>query len=310
MNITQKEKIEMLKNTIVKLYEKEGRSKSYISRLLEVDRKTLSNIINYKWKLKQAKVRYMKPSNKKFLNRNKNKIKSLLDKDVEINDIAKELGVDRHYLRRTIIYQDEVLSKALEDFHKRVKDRAKARRQKIKKKSSFNYNIKDKNGEKWKEILGYEGYYISNFGRVKKYIKIYDDYMLIELNINCNTNRHYIKIGDKGLQVARLVGFAFVLGHSEEKDTINHIDGNVENNHYENLEWVSQSENNRHAYKIGKQPSIPYSRFGRYKKIILNDSYEFKTINSLAKFLDKSPTQASRYITKETPNDNDFKFIY
>ena len=36
--MTQKEKIEMLKETITFLYEKEGRSKSYISRLLCVDR--------------------------------------------------------------------------------------------------------------------------------------------------------------------------------------------------------------------------------------------------------------------------------
>ena len=44
--MTQREKIFMLKSTIKYLFEKEGRSKSYISRVLEVDRKTLSQIMN------------------------------------------------------------------------------------------------------------------------------------------------------------------------------------------------------------------------------------------------------------------------
>jgi hypothetical protein len=32
---------------------------------------------------------------------------------------------------------------------------------------------------------------------------------------------------------------------------INHIDGNKRNNRIENLEWVTTSENNQHAYKLG-----------------------------------------------------------
>ena len=68
--MTQKEKIEMLKETITFLYEKEGRSKSYISRLLCVDRKTLVYKIN-EWGLIKANISYMKPSTLKFLNRNK-----------------------------------------------------------------------------------------------------------------------------------------------------------------------------------------------------------------------------------------------
>ena len=64
--MTQKEKIEMLKETITFLYEKEGRSKSYISRLLCVDRKTLVYKIN-EWSLIKANISYMKPSTLKFL---------------------------------------------------------------------------------------------------------------------------------------------------------------------------------------------------------------------------------------------------
>ena len=41
--MTNSEKAELLKDTIYQLYSKEGRSKSYISRLLEIDRKILHN---------------------------------------------------------------------------------------------------------------------------------------------------------------------------------------------------------------------------------------------------------------------------
>lgn len=39
--MTQKDKIELLKDTIAYLYEKEGRSISYISRVLQLNRKEL-----------------------------------------------------------------------------------------------------------------------------------------------------------------------------------------------------------------------------------------------------------------------------
>ncbi len=51
--MTQKEKIELLKDTIEKLYCKEGRSKSYISDLLKVNRKELGIAID-KWNFKKA----------------------------------------------------------------------------------------------------------------------------------------------------------------------------------------------------------------------------------------------------------------
>ena len=62
--MTHLEKIKTLESTIRFLYCKEGRSKSYIARLLEVDRKVLSIYIN-SLNLVKANVSYMTPSKQK-----------------------------------------------------------------------------------------------------------------------------------------------------------------------------------------------------------------------------------------------------
>lgn len=309
--MTEREKIELLKNTIIKLYCNEGRSKSYISRLLEVDRKTLIKAINEDWKLEKGNVSYLTPSNQKFANKNKNLIISKLDNDISISKIANELKVTSEYLSN-IIKKVPELNEHKIDYINRQKINAQERKNQLVEKSSLNCDWEELPDEEWKEILGYSNYYISNMGRVKKYIKTYDKYVLLSLNINSKTGRVYIKIEGKGLQVSRLVGFAFLDGYSEEKNTIEHIDNDVTNNKASNLMWVSMGDNNKLAYKKGKAKSKAFTkRRGKWKKIILDDKYEFKTIVALAKFLGKSETQINRYINGETNcSDHTFKFIY
>lgn len=50
--------------------------------------------------------------------------------------------------------------------------------------------------------------------------------------------------------VHRLVASAYV-GNPDGKPFVNHKDANRANPHKDNLEWVTQSENIRHAYKLG-----------------------------------------------------------
>ena len=58
----------------------------------------------------------------------------------------------------------------------------------------------------------------------------------------------------KFVSVHRLVATAFVVGFSDGLH-VNHLDGNKLNNHYSNLEWCTQSENNAHARKTGLNKS-------------------------------------------------------
>lgn len=52
--------------------------------------------------------------------------------------------------------------------------------------------------------------------------------------------------------VHRLVGLAWI-PNPENKPMINHKDGNKQNNHVSNLEWVTRSENAKHSFTIGLQ---------------------------------------------------------
>ena len=297
-------KYEMLKPTIYQLYSKEGRSKSYISRLLHLNRKCLLQYINDIWKLPAAEPhRYMKPSTEKFLNKNKQLIKSRLDKDIPIKTIAKELGCAVSLID-TVAEYDPVLKKAKADYVRRIHEHHIDKVNKKINKSSRCYEIKEIQGEYWKEILGYKGYYVSNMGRIKHYIKSYDTFALLKPEHNCRTNREYIKIGSKNLSFARIVAHAFVNGYSSERNTVNHIDGDVENNSASNLEWVSQSDNNKHSYSCLGRKKVNVGMKGRkYKHFIYKGKYEFKTVAAFARFIGKSETQARRYLDEADKHD-------
>lgn len=310
--MTQIEKVNMLKDTITFLYEKEGRSKKYISDLLQVNRKTLAEFIE-EWCLVKADERHLTPSSQKFLNKNKRRIVDMLNSDLSITDIAKALNVERRSLVRTYIQNDKELLHYYNLYKKRLGDATRARKQAAMDASSRVY-MHDEDSEEWRDVLGYKGYQVSNKGRVRKYAARYNSYYLISLQKNIRNGRIFatLQIDSKkaNLNVARLVAHTFVDGYSAERNTVDHLDGNVENNRAENLEWVSQGENNRRIYKDGKAGHRAYSKSGKFKKIVLDDKYEFKTLVALAKFLHVSETQLGRYISGECKSNHKFKFVY
>lgn len=298
----------MLKDTIYQLYSKEGRTKSYISRLLNLNRKNLTEYINNIWKFPKAEgKRHMTPSVEKFYKKNKQLIKARLDDDVPVKEIAKELGCTVSRLR-TVFYYDDVLKKSLEDYNNRIHLKHLACVERKKRESSREYNIENIDGEMWKPILGYDGYFVSNMGRVKHYVKTYDAYCLLTPQRNVLSGYYYVGIANKNLALHRVVAHSFVDGETPENNTVNHIDGDTENNRASNLEWISQSDNNTHSYrKLGRKVVSVGVAGRKYKRFIYKDKYEFKTVAAFSRFVGKSPTQCRRYLS--SPEKHNIRII-
>ena len=304
------EKCELLKDTIYQLYVNEGRSKSYISRLLNVNRETLGDKINHQWDFPLPnKVWHLTPSNEKFLKVNKEKMISLLKQDITLVDAATALGLNYDTFYRYIEYDPELKALSKENVN-RMHERAKERISNSKEQSRLEYIEKDTPGENWKPILGYSNYEVSDKGRIRSYAMRYKSYYVIKPYANKNINRVYVRITNdegisKNLILARLVAHAFVDGYSEDRNTVNHKDGNPLNNNASNLEWMSQAENNQHAYSVVKRK--PSLRRRNYEKIIYDGKYEFKTNKALARFLGISDTQVSRYL--DNPEKHNLQII-
>jgi len=106
---------------------------------------------------------------------------------------------------------------------------------------------------------------ISNYGNVRRIGRIVPktgkikQHSPVPVKI-CNPKRRYLKLRVRfgfeqyrNLLIHRLVGLHFI-PNPQNKPQINHKDANKHNNHVSNLEWVTQSENIRHAQSIGIMP--------------------------------------------------------
>lgn len=105
--------------------------------------------------------------------------------------------------------------------------------------------------ERWKDIKGYKGHYrVSNTGKIMSLKSGRPKLLKIHLN-----QKGYPIIGlsmrtKKTYQIHQLVARAFIR-NSHNKPQVNHKNGIKTDNRSSNLEWVTISENMKHAFAMG-----------------------------------------------------------
>lgn len=127
--------------------------------------------------------------------------------------------------------------------------------------------------EIWKDIIGYEGLYqASSLGRIKSLSRIVNGIGVARntrketvlksqvINSGYKVSTFCINYKKKNFFVHRIIAECFV-PNLDNKAEVNHINGVKTDNSADNLEWVTGSENKKHAYRIGLRTPI-YVKFG------------------------------------------------
>lgn len=185
---------------------------------------------------------------------------------------------------------------------------------------ALNYETKNLPGELWKKIDSYP-YMISNLGRVKsleryipiksnrknlkKPIKKFIRERILKLRVCVNNKReqprpyYFVTLCNheqqKNFRVSRLVAKYFV-ENPDNKQFVNHINNDSLDNHYSNLEWVTTSENLKHAYAIGARAK-KHNCHGNNK---LNDNIVFDILKDLDKGMIRKDIELKYNISSST----------
>lgn len=108
-----------------------------------------------------------------------------------------------------------------------------------------------------KDVIGFVNYFVTDEGKIfsKNYHR---EGRISELKPRTKgTGYPYVTLRKNGKNftktVHRIVAEAFI-PNPDNKATVNHKNGNKQDNRLENLEWATQSENVKHSYDVLKRP--------------------------------------------------------
>lgn len=156
--------------------------------------------------------------------------------------------------------------------------------------------------ERWKDIEEHSDYQISSNGRV--YSKKTNRFLRPRPS---GWGYLQVIIYDRKktwtLSIHRLVAEAFIDGGDPSLE-VNHMDGDKHNNFVWNLEWVTRSQNNQHAFNTGL-------RTGRSTSVMIVETGEvFRTVKDCAEHIDGFASGISAVLNGRFPHYKGLRFQY
>ena len=176
---------------------------------------------------------------------------------------------------------------------------------------TFKWKYEENNefeNEIWKQVIienfdiKNKKYQVSNLGRFKNNSgKIMENYKINE--------NGYIRvfIYNKTYALHRLVALTFI-ENPTNREQVNHIDGNKLNNAVINLEWVNNSENQLHKFKIGLGNN--FTRKIVQYDLKMNKIKDFDSIISASKELNIGKCNIQGVLTNRNKSAGGFVFKY
>jgi hypothetical protein len=162
--------------------------------------------------------------------------------------------------------------------------------------------------ELWKQVIlenvnmSDKVYFVSNLGRFKNSLGIIMD------NYKVNDNGYIrVYIYNKTYALHRLVALAFI-ENTENKEQVNHIDGNKLNNSAKNLEWVTNKENQIHKFKIGLGNNFT-RKISQYD-LEMNKIKDFNSIAQASRELNIGKSNIRGVLTNSRKTAGGFIFKY
>ena len=195
-------------------------------------------------------------------------------------------------------------------------------------------------GEEWRSIAGYEGYYeVSNLGRVRSLKRTITNAYGVKVKIRPRILRQtlsgpgkkrkkkdrYKSVGlhkdgvGRTFKVHRLVAEAFI-PNPDNLPEIDHIDANKKNNRVDNLRWCTHQQNMQYmvemglyrgSYKEMLKPEVREKLLPKLRKrVIRDDGVEFESITSAAKALGRTRNAVGMVVNHPTRKCNGHSFRF
>lgn len=100
------------------------------------------------------------------------------------------------------------------------------------------------------------------------------------------------------------IALAFI-PNPEHKPTVNHLDGNKQNNHISNLDWATYSEQLLHAFRMGlrenkKGPDNPAAKFTAEEVKFIREIIHETTVAALARHFGVDPKTIRSIVNRES----------